>query len=312
MDNPLFAALLEGHTAVAGFMVLSGFIFVDGADSGSVRFGAFLRNRVLRIYPMYLVTIALGVSLHPGVDQWWGVIRYLLPLANIGPALFGPPAWMAWAVAVEFQFYLVFPFLFTLLHRHGPALLGRMLALAVVLRLLLVAGGHDLTALSYWTITGRIDHFLLGMLAAHWLGARGSARGLRWQLVPALGTLIIALFLFHKAGGFPVVTWRRALVPTIEGAIWARLILAYLGFAPCLPALAALGRVSFSLYLLHLLVIEALGPALPRLSADPFVDALVWAVAAALPLSVALAALAALAYTTIEAPFMPLRGRYWR
>jgi peptidoglycan/LPS O-acetylase OafA/YrhL len=290
-------------------MVLSGFIFVYGADAGAVRFGGFLRNRLLRIYPMYLVTIALGASLHPGVDQWWGVIRYLLPLANTGPALFGPPAAMAWAVAVEFQFYLIFPFLFALLHRHGAGLLWRMLALIVILRLSLVAAGHDLTALSYWTLGGRIDQFLLGMLAAHWLNRRGSPRRLGWWLAPALAALILGLYAFHKAGGFPVVAWWRALVPPVEGAVWAAIILGYLGLAPRLPTLELLGRVSFSLYLLHLLVIEALGPILPRLSADPFLDALAWAVMAALPLSIALAALA---YTTVEAPFMALRERYWR
>jgi len=51
-ENPLLAAIAEGHTAVALFMVLSGFIFTWGAWGHQVRYGAFVVNRVLRIYVM--------------------------------------------------------------------------------------------------------------------------------------------------------------------------------------------------------------------------------------------------------------------
>ena len=311
--NPLFAALLEGHTAVAGFMVLSGFIFVYGTGADHVRYGGFLRNRLLRIYPMYLTALAFGIALNPGGESFLGILRYVLPLANSGPAQFGTPAAMAWAVAVELQFYLVFPFLFALLHRHGAGLLLRMALLAVLLRLLLVLGGHDVTALSYWTLPGRIEQFLFGMVAAHWLNAHPQAiRALRWQVAPALAAIIAGLALFHQAGGWPVVAWWRALVPTVEGALWAWFIMAYVAIGTAVPAwlseaLQRVGRLSFSLYLLHLLVIEAWAPRLPAVSGDPFLDALFAAVILVLP---ACLLLAALAYSTIEAPFLGLRRRY--
>src|SRR5688500_5770729 len=63
-SNPLESLLIEGHTAVAMFMVLSGFIFTygaltaAGADPGpdrDIRYGAFIRNRLLRILPMYVL-----------------------------------------------------------------------------------------------------------------------------------------------------------------------------------------------------------------------------------------------------------------
>lgn len=313
VDNPLFAALLEGHTAVSGFMVLSGFIFVHGTSADRVNYGAFLRNRLLRIYPLYLTVLSLGVALNPGQDSLLGIVRYVLPLANLGPAMFGPPASMAWAVAVEFQFYLIFPFLFLLLNRHGPGLLPRMVALMIVLRLLLVAGGFDGTALSYWTLAGRIDQFLFGMMAGYWMNRRtGGDRRLAWQVVPAALAIVAALAVFHRLGGWPTVAWWRVLVPTVEGVLWAWLIVAYVALGPCVPALISRGLVwvgqrSFSMYLLHLLVIGAVAPRLIVLTGNAYVDALLVAVLVILPASVALAALS---FATIESVFLGLRRRY--
>ena len=45
--NPLLALLVEGHTAVALFMVLSGFIFTWGAKGRNIVYRSFIRNRLL-------------------------------------------------------------------------------------------------------------------------------------------------------------------------------------------------------------------------------------------------------------------------
>ena len=48
-NNPFLAVLIEGHTAVALFMVLSGFIFAYGALGREIAYLPFIRNRFLRI-----------------------------------------------------------------------------------------------------------------------------------------------------------------------------------------------------------------------------------------------------------------------
>jgi uncharacterized membrane protein len=73
--NPLEAVLIEGHTAVALFMVLSGFIFTYGALDHEVQYRSFMVNRVLRILPMYLLVVLLAVYTSPGGYSFAGVLQ---------------------------------------------------------------------------------------------------------------------------------------------------------------------------------------------------------------------------------------------
>ena len=53
------ALLDEGHTGVALFMTLSGYLFAKLLDGRKISFSAFLRNRALRLLPLLLLVIAL-------------------------------------------------------------------------------------------------------------------------------------------------------------------------------------------------------------------------------------------------------------
>jgi peptidoglycan/LPS O-acetylase OafA/YrhL len=73
--------------------------------------------------------------------------------------------------------------------------------------------------------------------------------------------------------------------------------------------LEGIGRISFSIYLLHFAVIETLGAHgwLLRPFASAAADALLTTALVALPLVLALSAFT---YATVERPFMALRRRY--
>ena len=289
--NPLLAVLAEGHTAVAGFMVLSGFIFVQGTAGHEVRYGAFLRNRLLRIYPMYLLVVVFSLSAGQGTFSLARLALLVLPLDNYAAPV-GPLSAVAWTVAVEFQFYLIFPLL---------------------LRLFAVLAGADAQWMSYWTIAGRIDQFLLGMLAGLHFARRGPAGG--WLRVAIAGAVLWALlYVFHLAGGWPLHVWWKALWPDAEALAWVGVILSWQGIAGRLPApvaraLEGIGRISFSIYLLHYAVIWTLGEHgwLLHPFASAGADALLTTALLALPLVLGLSALT---YATVERPFMALRRRY--
>src|SRR5438045_2490287 len=55
----LFAPVDEGHTGVALFMTLSGYLFAKLLDGKTINFPAFLWNRTLRLAPLLLLVIAL-------------------------------------------------------------------------------------------------------------------------------------------------------------------------------------------------------------------------------------------------------------
>src|SRR4051812_5201866 len=171
--TPLDALVIEGHTGVSLFMVLSGFIFTHIAYGRKVRYAPFLLNRILRIYPLVIAIFALAfVVKYPEI----GAIEFLAVLGIPFQFIYPIDAWFVpeiypftslfWTIAPEFQFYLLFPAILAAVHKSGPTVLAIMIAGAVLLRILLVADGAPAQDLSYWTIFGRIDQFLMGMGAA--------------------------------------------------------------------------------------------------------------------------------------------------
>ena len=135
-----------------------------------------------------------------------------------------------------------------------------------------VLEGAHARDLSYFTLVGRLDQFLLGMALAR--SMRDHARWWRpWILPAATVAIVAALTIFHRLGGWPVESRWKILWPPIEGAVWASFIGGYLTVADRLPglvsrALAAVGTVSYSIYLLHFLVIAQLDRPSLGLAAD--------------------------------------------
>lgn len=309
--DPLRALLVEGHSAVALFMVLSGFILTYGADRRTLDPTGFWRNRALRVLPMYLVVIAAGVATHPVVLQ--RLLPYVtfvatppVPYADLG-------AWSAvlWTVSVEVAFYLMFPFLLALLRRHG---LGALVAIVVVL-----AAGRVAVAmidpvmardLSYWTIIGRLDQFLIGMVGA-WVLRRRGVSG--WWLAGVSMALIIGgLDWFNHHGSFYGTGRWRAVWPTFEGLAWCGVIVGVVavtsGRSGRLLRFAALpGVVSYSMYLLHYPVVQWVVRRSWAPTGRAWVDAALLSVVVVLPVTLVLSTLG---YVLVERPFMARRGRY--
>ncbi len=315
--NPVLAFLAEGHTAVALFMVLSGFILTRGALDAEVSVLRFLRNRLLRTYPLFLLLVAAGVAASPQF-QWSALLQTLSGFANLPGALVAPPfTSLLWTIAIEWQFYVLFPLLVAVLK---PAWTRQMLGLLAVLLLFrgfAVLAGGNARDLAYLTLLGRLDQFLLGMWAAWFLQAHAlSPRKGAWLAAASVSAMVLALWAFNAAGGWPLVAAWKLAWPTLEGALWTAFILGYVAFADRFHgrfsrALAAIGVVSYSLYLTHFLVIHAflhLGW-VPVLTGDAVCDALLITVGLALPAALALSALT---YRFVERPFLRLRGRYHR
>ena len=163
--NPLRAVICEGHTAVGLFMVLSGFIFSFGSRNSEIEWRGFMRNRCLRILPLMVTLAVVGAYAFPNQMSLAGLAQHALLMSNLpGAAPMGPFNLMFWTIAVEFQFYLIFPFLLRFIRQGGWRYAGALIALALVMRYISVINGANPRHLSYWTIVGRIDQFVLGIL----------------------------------------------------------------------------------------------------------------------------------------------------
>jgi peptidoglycan/LPS O-acetylase OafA/YrhL len=318
VSNPLSALVVEGHTAVALFMVLSGFILTYGADRSELRYGAFMKNRVLRVVPMYVVVVLVGLYTFPATYSSGGLLQFFTLQATPPLQSVDLHEWSAvlWTISVEFAFYLAFPFLLRFLQRMGLRYVFGLLLLTNVLRLMAAESNPaSVRDMSYFTIVGRIDQFVLGMAAA-WVLRRGMVR---WRRGAAAGVcaaafvgVCLALWVFNRNGSFFGTPRWKAVWPPLEGGLWALFVLAYVvatqGWAGRAARWLALpGVVSYSAYLLHYPLVRLVADRHWHLMGSELTNGAVSTLVLVLP---ATFALATLGYLVIERPFMQMRVRY--
>jgi peptidoglycan/LPS O-acetylase OafA/YrhL len=311
--NPLIAVIGEGHSGVAMFIVLSGFVLSLGTVGQRIIYGRFLLARFLRLYPLLILFSVAAFTVDRGdVSR---LVVSLLPI-NAADILPGNFTAMFWAVSVEFECYLVFPFLIRFSGEKGTRMLVQVIAVALTLRILAVLSeGANAQQISYWTVLGRIDQFCIGMIAARLYLLRGWRERTRpWMVVPAATAVVTLLWLFNHVGGWPANGAWKLLWPDVEGAVWAMFILAYLSAGTRLPApiaapLTWIGRISYSVYMVHYVVLNVgiRNSFFLRVTGVPYYDALLTTALVALPISLLIGSLL---FETVELPFLRLRPRY--
>ena len=126
----------NGGFGVQLFFILSGYLIAtlllrEEARYGRISLRAFWIRRILRIWPLYYLVIAIGFGLIPAIEGqimtqgYRSLLRiHLIPflafLGNWSMALVTPlPDWLSilWSVCVEEQFYLIVPLLMALVVR---------------------------------------------------------------------------------------------------------------------------------------------------------------------------------------------------
>jgi peptidoglycan/LPS O-acetylase OafA/YrhL len=316
-----FSILAQGHTGVAFFCVISGFIFTHLYMGKDIIFKNFLFNRIVRLGPMLVLMVLL--TFYTGA---WNPVEILAAfLTTLNKWWF--PGYIApgWTILIEMQFYLVFPLLILFCRRYGPAYLVALIGLLFVLRFLVWFDKGTVQELAYTSIIGRGDQFLLGMVVALVLPSvmvSAPRRHLTLICGAVAAAALIAFFAyFHLNGGYfafggsyptpsPVWIW----LPTIEALGYAGILAAYL-VVPGLKfaaasyagqAFAFLGRISYSMYLLHLLVFRFCFGTLQSVGfvASSWEQRVLLLLVFGLPCVVALSAAT---YFLIEKPFLSIK-----
>ena len=228
---------ISGRPAVEVFFIISGFAMA-GALSTRYRdstAGYFYMSRVLRLYPAYLLLLALeivaaalvwGTEMPQPSNLWSAGVDQPLPdrllwvVSNF--VIVGKELWFdghllarqfvnpAWSLSIELQFYLLIPFLV----RWPISRLFMLFAVAVAYRVLMFANAGWAPAV-YFTLPWHLCLFLIGVLSYRLIG--------HWQTVPlrvALGP-VIALMLLTIL--FPHHTEGHARADWIKIGYWAAL-----------------------------------------------------------------------------------------
>ena len=218
-----------GWTGVDLFFVLSGFLIsriLLAAKAQPNYFRNFYARRCLRIFPLYYATV-LGVYLvWPWLDQQpvngWQAAWAFLYATNAWSAIThhwfaAPPPWNGshlWTLAIEEQFYLVWPFVVLRLGRRSLMLLcGSLVLLTITARC--IAWWISLPQVVPYVATfSHVDGLAVGAaIAIVALTDQSQARSeviCRWVLL-ASSTTILAVFIYCQS--FDVHT--HALVYTL-------------------------------------------------------------------------------------------------
>lgn len=116
--SPIFYLAKIG---VSYFFILSGFIMVIAYHQKSkINFIDFIKNRVARIFPVYLFAISLFVlhnAIFGGYLNFKDIILNVTTLQAWIPGKALSLNYPGWSLSVEFFFYALFPFLFNLVFK---------------------------------------------------------------------------------------------------------------------------------------------------------------------------------------------------
>jgi peptidoglycan/LPS O-acetylase OafA/YrhL len=206
-----------GWAGVDLFFVLSGFLITSillKAREGPGYYRTFYLRRALRIFPLYFGYCVVLFLVLPTIFGWsspqgrsltaaapW----YLTYALNIRMAMFGAGAAVLstqflWSLAVEEQFYLLWP---AIVRRMRLAHLSRLcLAIAVVAlcwRVWMVRSGHVLAA--YVLLPSRMDGLALGAWVAIQVTHPGMLDKLARAAKPVLAACVVGLLLVIKRSG---------------------------------------------------------------------------------------------------------------
>jgi peptidoglycan/LPS O-acetylase OafA/YrhL len=273
---------LPGGFGVTVFFFLSGYLIttylrMECDRTGEINFKHFYLRRVFRIFPpFYLILgVAIALALLGWLDEPLnasGALSQLFHYSNYwiiehGRAGLVPGSGVYWSLAVEEHFYLLFPLLYLTLRRRLPHASNQAIALyglcgAVFLwRCLLVYAFHASEDRTYLASDTRVDSILFGCILA--IGGNpvldrpaSSDRVLKCFWLPLGLLLLLGTFVYRDAHFRE--TWRYsiqglALVPIFVAAIrfpkWG--VFRVLNYAP----VRRIGALSYSLYLLHYVVI---------------------------------------------------------
>jgi len=303
----------EGRVGVSLFMVLSGFILTKISYGKEIDYKGFVFNRFIRIYPLYvlvMVIAAFTVPMKVGFVQFLGLMSPFANLAELSTQKFS----QVWTIPVEFQFYLIFPFLVAFLSRYGLKYLFGFVLLAVGVRFLMFDTDGTVRETAYWTIVGRIDDFVIGMAAA--VIAMRYPKFL--SSIPALVISCLCVYAwvvwFAKAtGGFYGPTSHEnplwVIYPTIEASVFALFVVSYLnqqwkGSGVVDKVFSYLGEVSYSMYIWHLPLLLMFN------KHSEFLPFSHWFANFAVVVFPVIVAVSSLSYYMIERPFFTMRKVY--
>jgi peptidoglycan/LPS O-acetylase OafA/YrhL len=266
--------LAGGFIGVDIFFVISGFlistIIFTNLQSGSFSYLEFYQRRVRRIFPALMIVLLACLGL-----GWFGLlageyqqvgrhtlggigfISNLMLWSEAGYDYFNTaseskPLLHLWSLAIEEQFYLIWPLLLVLLWKHRWNFTGVAWSIGLVSFAFNVLSFPEHAQAAFYSPLSRFWELMVGGLLAHALMYKADSMARYANAQSALGMVLIVagLAFVNSERAFP--GW-WALLPTVGAALLISAgPLAWLNrVALSSPVAVWFGKISYPLYLWH-------------------------------------------------------------
>jgi peptidoglycan/LPS O-acetylase OafA/YrhL len=306
------------------FYALSGFVLAHGylgrlGSSESVR--RFYVRRLFRIAPLFYFMLVVWLL----ASQWkWGSFRSSLSdiflnvlfVFGLVPGKHESIVWAGWSIGVEMLFYAVFPLIAAVVATRTAGVLAWIVAVFVGSACFDALTAMNVGSFAYMNLVTHLPNFLIGVLAFLVWRDLGFRTGRLAGFLLLVAAFALAGLLAYSSGfreglaqvkgiRLDLYAWGLAFMAlTLSVCVWPnRLIVNRVS--------TYLGRISFSLYLWHPLLIVLLLDVIGALRARLQGDGLILAACTATVLTV-LVAVSSLSYRFIELPGMNYGKRLTR
>ena len=293
----------HGYYGVTIFFVISGYLITSAYARPRINHGLqvqvyrFYVRRASRILPLLMLVVCLGAVLIK-----WEALAGVLPfhyLYQVGQAGYGPGFWAAvfffyfnwleiswvpvnqgwfglqwnilWSLAVEEQFYVLFPLILKSFGRKRDMQIFTIFVIfaSQLLRAYLIIYGYE-SAVVYDNSLCCFDALLIGLNIA--LSDKSSVKKSRIFLISGTGFLIAFYFLpFWYFAGLPVLAVALSTSLVIQGS---RNMEFNDKFNVSFP-ISELGKMSYGAYLWHPLALLLTYPILSYISFSPWIGFLI-------------------------------------
>jgi peptidoglycan/LPS O-acetylase OafA/YrhL len=307
MDSPDLWAILKwsplrilwgGHQAVILFFVLSGFALQALMSTRPTSWSSLALSRWTRLWPPYAAAVGMGFLTawcvwasrghwHPSPDfsgvSFRNFALHMLMIGGFDTTSIDP---VVWTIVDEMRISLLFPLIFLSVRRFGGVAPVAMMLGSLGLLGMLMVDDARVTGHWAWPLL-QTAHYSTMFVVGAWLYDRREA-AIGWierrSIAEVAAIVAVALVLYAYPFDNP---WRAGarlagdLVITIGSGVLLLLAATFPGFSR-IRAVSFLGSVSYSLYLVHAVVLYGLLAAMGNGSA-----ALLWT--ATVPASILLA-----------------------
>jgi peptidoglycan/LPS O-acetylase OafA/YrhL len=275
--GPLAPVVNSGYISVSFFILLSGYVlaynYAERGQRGEIDSIRFWKARLARLYPIYILSLILGLSMvpvewgaHTHFMFWLGVVLTPLLLQGWIPALATFINTPAWTISAEAFYYALFPWI---ARWRRPRSLPILLGILTLLWLLATSAGFLYTVFSpdgianpdrytggiwmralKYTPLPHLSTFLFGVV----LAAIDDVlpRTAHWRAWVGLGGFAALYFVLAHADHLPYALLHDGLllplfapiVLGLAGENWLSHVLGFRGFV-------MIGEASYCMYLLH-------------------------------------------------------------